>query len=464
MITTSEDRKKINPMLAKVLLISGGLHLAALLVLGSYTLVKYVIPDDTQFEEPPAIKEEAPPVEQKVEIQPQTTPLNQSLQRLNMKQVGNISVASVDVNIPGMEGSFTVSSGLGNFSGGSIMSGSNRSLNIGMSSVNVFGLKTRAEKILFVIDANRQMVTDKKGGLNSYKVIKDEITDMVGNLSSGTLFNVMLQDRRRILAFKPQIVPAGTEVHSELISWFKNINSSASQVGLEGNSAASKPNITKLLPETGNVIYDTLDYLGGNDNEIAFVTQYALEQSVDAIFFISGSHNGFDRIRRPLNEREQADWIKTKNDPKYIEQLKMHEAEKPLMQKRIDRAMAEINEDRKKKGLPPRILEQRFGMYSNAQELNIEWETKHPGFLPAYRVEKREVERYFEDIVEVLYVDKGFEPPSINVILFLAGDEELGQRAENNLDDYVDQFNGDYRVIRGSDQIQSARTAKETTN
>ena len=54
------------------------------------------------------------------------------------------------------------------------------------------------------------MVADKKGGLNSYKVIKDEITDMIGNLSAGTLFNVMLHDGWRTMLFKPQLSSAGS--------------------------------------------------------------------------------------------------------------------------------------------------------------------------------------------------------------------------------------------------------------
>ena len=65
-----------------------------------------------------------------------------------------------------------------------------------MSDISVFGLKTRAERILFVIDANSQMLTDAKEELKSYKIIKDEITDMVGNLSADALFNVMMADRR----------------------------------------------------------------------------------------------------------------------------------------------------------------------------------------------------------------------------------------------------------------------------
>lgn len=111
--------------------------------------------------------------------------------------------------------------------GGSLFGGTRGNIGMGLSDVSVFGLKSRAERILFVIDANRHMVTDQKGGLNSYKIIKDGITDMVGNLSAGTLFNVMLQDRKKMMMFKPQLVFAGSEVHQQHIQWINPINANA---------------------------------------------------------------------------------------------------------------------------------------------------------------------------------------------------------------------------------------------
>ena len=211
-----QKKRKINPILLNVLLISGGVHAVALFILGSITVYKYIIPDEAQFEEPSPVVEEQPPPEVKIEIK-QQPPKQQAMQSLRMKQVGNIAVSAVDVNLPNMQESFTVSAGMGGFGGGSLLGGTRGTLGIGMSDISVFGLKTRAERILFVIDANRQMLTDAKGGLKSYKIIKDEITDMVGNLSAGTLFNVMMADRRNSMFFKQQLVPAGQEVHQQLI-------------------------------------------------------------------------------------------------------------------------------------------------------------------------------------------------------------------------------------------------------
>ena len=456
-----QKKRKINPILLNVLLISGGVHAVALFILGSITVYKYIIPDEAQFEEPSPVVEEQPPPEVKIEIK-QQPPKQQAMQSLRMKQVGNIAVSAVDVNLPNMQESFTVSAGMGGFGGGSLLGGTRGTLGIGMSDISVFGLKTRAERILFVIDANRQMLTDAKGGLKSYKIIKDEITDMVGNLSAGTLFNVMMADRRNSMFFKQQLVPAGQEVHQQLIQWITPINANARNAGLvEGASGVGRERLQTLSNDAN---HEDILWAKHAGNDTSFMTQLALEQDVDAIFFIAGYHRGFERVRRRLTEREEAEWIRFSTSQKYLDQLAKHEEEVPIMQRRIDNKMSRINEERKKKGQPPRVLNSRWGIYSDYRELELEWETKHPGWRPTYYLESREIEKYFKKVVDNLYTNKGSEKPSVNVILFLAGDEEMRKEWEDQLDDYTDFFQGKYRIIRGLDEINEARSSSNTKN
>jgi hypothetical protein len=79
-------------------------------------------------------------------------------------------------------------------------------------------------------------------------------------------------------------------------------------------------------------------------------------------------------------------------------------------------------------------------------------------------IDEREVEKYFDELVEVLYENKGGDPPSMNYVIFLAGDEEFPEREEDAIKDFVREFNGDFRVIRGLDEIRDAATAKDTKN
>ena len=457
---THQKKRKINPMLLNVLLISVGVHVVALFILGSITVYKYIIPDEAQFEEPSPVAEEQPPPEVKIEIK-QQPPKQQAMQSLRMKQVGNIAVSAVDVNLPNMQESFTVSAGMGGFGGGSLLGGTRGTLGIGMSDISVFGLKTRAERILFVIDANRQMLTDAKGGLKSYKIIKDEITDMVGNLSAGTLFNVMMADRRNSKFFKKQLVPAGQEVHQQLIQWITPINANARNAGLVEGASVRRERLDTLSKDA---THEDILWANQAGNDTTFMTQLAIEQDVDAIFFIAGYHRGFERVRRRLTEKEEADWIRFSTTRKYQDQLAMHQKEVPIMQNRINYKMKKINEERKAKGQPARVLNSRWGIYSDYRELGLEWETEHPGWRPNYFLESREIEKYFKKVVDILYTNKGSEKPSVNVILFLAGDEEMRKEWEDQLDDYTDFFRGKYRIIRGLDEINEARSSSNTQN
>ena len=447
-------RRKMNPMLLNVLLISGGLHVLALFILGGITVYKYIPPDDAQFEEPPAVVEEEPPPEHQVELKPQAAPQQQAMQGLKMKEVGNIAVNAVDVALPDMAQSFTVSTGLGGFGGGALLGGTRGSIGIGMSDISVFGLKSTAERVLFAIDASKQMLVDEKGGLNSYRTIKDEITTMVANLSTGTLFNVVFFDRGRLLYFKPNPVPAGTEVSQELNKWIAPINADIDSLGLPG---AERPPL-KALPE--HPVHEAVSNIAGhNRNELMYLTQSFLEQAIDAAFIITGDPIGFGPVRRSPTEEEDAEWSEITSDRKYQEALKLFQAESESVQKKARDKLRRINEQRKKEGLPPKVV---AGSLTNA--MGIEREHSHPGRQPRYFIDQRTVENYVDNLVDTLYEQKGGVPPSMNVVLFLAGDEEIKDEEEDEVKDYVREFNGDYRIIRGLDEIKRAASAKDTKN
>lgn len=447
-------------MLLNVLLISGGVHVAGILILGGITVVKFIIPDEAKFEEPPSVEQVEPPKEVKVEIRPQAAPQQQAMSNLRMRQVGNVTVANVDVDLPTMEQSFTVSSGLGGFGGGALLGGTRGSIGIGMSDISVFGLKSRAERVLFVIDASKTMLTDKKGGLNSYRIIKDEIADMVGNLSAGTLFNVIFYDDGRFLFFKPRPVPAGTHVTQELAKWIAPINADVKKLGLQG----AKPVKLTALPED-NIIQKNLplqQWRSGNEN--AYLSQIFLEQPIDAIFVITGRHDGFQPILRRLNKKEQEAFDAVVESEKYKAYKAKYDEEQARLSKLALKMKKEQDAARKKKGLPPQI----FDGGNLIRHMGLKMEYHHPQSefgISRYRdIEQRAVERYFRDLVKVLYKDKGGTPPSINVVLFLAGDEAFSDRQEDALKDYTRFFDGKYRIIRGLDQIQKARSANETVN
>lgn len=49
----------------------------------------------------------------------------------------------------------------------------------GTVQVNFFGIKSKGRRIAFLIEAERYMLTDPKGGIPAYEIVKDEIANMI---------------------------------------------------------------------------------------------------------------------------------------------------------------------------------------------------------------------------------------------------------------------------------------------
>ena len=46
-----------------------------------------------------------------------------------------------------------------------------------------FGIKASGNRVIFIIDASRFMLTDEKGGIPAYNKVKDEIAQMMAGLN-----------------------------------------------------------------------------------------------------------------------------------------------------------------------------------------------------------------------------------------------------------------------------------------
>ena len=136
------------------------------------------------------------------------------------------------------------------------------------------------------------------------------------------------------------------------------------------------------------------------------------------------------------------------------------------MKRRIANELAKINKARAARGEPPRVLARKSNdVRGQANELGLKWKNPHPGGGPGHTdIDPIRVEKHFTEVIEKLYISRGQQPPSLNVILFLAGDEVYEKSWEDELKSYVRFFEGRSRIIRGKNEIMSARSATETMN
>ncbi|MEZ5432007.1 MAG: hypothetical protein R3F31_12705 [Verrucomicrobiales bacterium] len=76
------------------------------------------------------------------------------------------------------------------------------------SKVNFFGIKSSGKRIAFVIDAEKFMLEDKKGGMPAYEKVKEEIGRMLAGLNRATAFNLLVYEGGRLATFRDKLIPA----------------------------------------------------------------------------------------------------------------------------------------------------------------------------------------------------------------------------------------------------------------
>lgn len=204
-------------MLMKIIFISVALHIVAGFVAGIIKVATIVIQDDAQFEEPPAVVEEEPPPEVKVKLSAPSPKLQP--QALALKPIANIAVANVDVDLPSMGDSFTVSTGLGG-TGGASLGSAGRGTGIGfkMPKVNFFGAKSKGEKIAFVVHfgpatTQSQGVSVPYTRMTAY-TIRKRLEEMVQKLPDQALFNVAAFWANHCTPFAEKMVSANSKKSS----------------------------------------------------------------------------------------------------------------------------------------------------------------------------------------------------------------------------------------------------------
>lgn len=461
---SEKPKNRFRTLLINIFLISAAAHVVALVIFGGYTVYQYVISPPAQFEEPPpSIEEAPPPASVEVAIQrPRASDLPRG--ELRMQTVGSIAVAAVATDIPAMRESFVVAdAGMAGLAGARL--GGSASLGLGISDISVFGVRDQGERILFVIDAGRNMVVDAKGGLHSYNAIKEEIIRLTGELSPGTVFNVLLFEStsNRVERFNSEMLAATPDNVNRFRQWFMPINQNANRIGVRTHNV--RPTNT-LDNEIGNTIRS---YHAQGSPQIA-LTQVMLEQNADLIYVITSEWAGFSRLRRPPNEREAAA-IQRENElinrrrasSEYQRQLQQYNEARQAVARQVHEREMRERADRERRGLPRRIW--RTGsLAEKMREYNITMSVEHPDrSLPprnaptAFFFEAREIESYFRNFLRENFRGQNRPIPRINLILFLAEDEQVSRPVVDNIRNYLRMFNnGRFRELRGLAAIQAS--------
>lgn len=408
-----------------VLALSLALHVIGGLVLATIKIVEYVRPPEAQFEAPPPPERIDPlKLEYAVQLrQRQQDSARPEVRWITVNPVSEINPPPLDLVVPSVAASGVSLAGAGRGQGGGLGTGfGGTAINLAASQVNFFGIRSRAERVLLVVDYSRYMVEDQKGGIPAFRLVKEELDRMVRGLAPGTLFNVAFVEFENLGLFKPALVPALDEHKDELGVWLARLQPPA---GARRGGGQAPVVLRQEIPP-----------LGTKTRHWARAVQAGVEMGVDAIFLITPRWHFFPR---ELTPEEEERW---RRDNRF------GPAEEEAWREAEGRARAWLEQEnaaRRAQGRPPRVVNW-IGQIVREREPNL----RRP---PPPNFEADEVLDYIRRTLRTATVDGG-RSPSVHVVLFLGRNERRASDVQQ-FENLVRLGRGRLQVLQGLDELRS---------
>ncbi len=299
-------KKKMDPVLFLVLVISGGVHAVAALVFGSMVMYKAMKIEEPEFVAPP--KKQLPPkkIQYKVQTKTKSKP---KPRKITVNNVSKINMPKIDVKMPRLTQktdftNITSMGSMGGFGGGGLgMSG---------KAVTLLKVQAKGERFLFMVDASARTMNPIKGGFDAFDTVRTEIVRLMKTIPSSIVFNMAfvegysnsgrVMNRPNFQFFKPSLLAATDKVKVEFEKWIHSINTEEDfqngKLGL-GNSNWKPSVYMSDLRQPGELI----------------TAQAAIEQKADVVFFINGGwRDPYDSVERHLTAKEEAKKRKALDD------------------------------------------------------------------------------------------------------------------------------------------------------
>ncbi|MCB1274975.1 MAG: hypothetical protein KDL09_00275 [Prosthecobacter sp.] len=368
-------------------------HLGLFLLLG---VIMIVLPEPPSAEitATSAVEQEQEKPETKKIVVPQPTPATAAVARpttsaMTAAGVSAISLPDFDFKAPAEAVAEVATTDLGS-------SFSMAFQPKGTVQVNFFGIKSKGRRIAFLIEAERYMLTDPKGGIPAYQIVKEEIASMIGKFGVSTSFNVLMFDHFHLSAFSEKLVPGTTANVDKVRDWLYPVNREFEKIGLAAINYPRLKAAQEIEPVRNRLLQGYM-----------LAIQYALESDVDTVFIIT---SGWRHMARYETKEELA---------AYLKEMRWTEKNEKEWQEAVVKATAwlkEENEKRKAKGIPQRVIR---SIHEIVGELNINVRHK-----PGPNIDADEREKQILNAIRIIYSSQGKTKPQINFVLFVGKDEK----------------------------------------
>ena len=452
-------KKDKRGLLYQVFIIVAIIQVVLLITMGSVIVTQSIITEEKKFDAPPTIeKVDQARKETRVRVQQQQKKTQKLTRRISITNPQNTNLPQVNITLPP-----TMSMGAGISAISNIDMTSK--FNIVTTTVDIGGIKSKTEKVLICIDTGKYLMTDERGGLDTYKAIREDIKKLINNLPPTVLFNLMAYSTEygtSINMFQPSLVAATSANKKMACDFVEPLNASLSRLGPGGNNYKLKYPFLPQPPDS--------NHYSQYASNIYRIYQAALEQGADTIYILTTSWTDPERIKKPWNnaqtqryirdmarysenverQRRQAGW----NDQKQIEYEREDMiARRDGIKKAREWIKAE-NDRRAKKGQPLYTGNVYKAMYDN------KFYVRPKEVPPSIGVKAPEVKfesygrsgilKYYDKLFKEVYRDKQMKPPTLNMIVFRGKNENLTPAENRVIKQFTSSNNGGRsRVLRG---------------
>jgi len=420
-------------------LISLGIHAVLILVALSFVAVTVIQKDDQVFEAKNVKRPKVPlkKLQVPVNIKKKRTQKPKLRKRLVVTPKLNQQIPDIKMpEITGMKG------GIGSAGDGI---GGGGSLGFTMPEINIFGLKSRGEKVFLILDCGPSMMVDERGGIPAFNIIKNELLAIVDNLPDTTLVNISVYSKSSTYLLFPKMVSATPDNVAKAEAWLRPLNQFKPGMGNRdygpgtlgpGGVGLTKANVAEPpLHSSGYWLRSAL---------------MAMQQQADAVFVLTEGWGSLNYVKEVF---EGETWSESK-------MARFKEAVA-----KAKRMFAEENRQRREKGLPPKVLPSTRAIV----------DTYVPGtkFPPGNKIRHRYNPGEIEEGMKVVRkkhangagsqirsgVKKKKDTFSFNVVHFTtkANNAPIG-----NFKTLTNDLDGDYKRLEGLDAIRfNASSAPE---
>lgn len=420
------------------MVVSIALHAILLVAALSFVAVTVVVKGDNKFESPQVERPKMPPKKLQVPVKIKK---QQRKPKLRQRIVVKSKVRNMpEIKMPEISG---IKGGLGAGVGAGL--GDAGSVGFSMPEIEVFGVRSKGEKVLLALDTDRLILQDEVGGVPAYTIIKEELKKIIDGFSPTTLFNVAVFEHHVTIMLFPKMMPATRENKAQVAKWLDPLNKS-------GEGTKTENFGSKTLGPGGTTIADDFD--GGELKPVEWPgsSRYwytpigiAAKEQADTIFVLTGWWG----VQRYL--KGEVVWPPEKK--KKWEEL----------YQQARQLLAEENKKRAARGEEPKVLRdpaQHIREYFPEKFDSVVWTTP-----PTYVYTPRD----FAKSIQYLQKEYASKSPttsglsrkkknlSVNIIFFARKDGVDEQAPQiNSFQQIARLCNGEFRVLAGLEAIKSS--------